>query len=453
MKNVTIRFAASSLVLGMTMISCSPGASVSRPASASSGVVQGEQAAADLHAKAREAISRRSLVEALNFAEKAVEASPREASHRMLLADLYLKNGRFTSAETSYRDVLTLNPGDPKASLNLALVEVALGKRDDAVRRIETLSADGQPGEIGLAFALAGQPERGIPLLEAAARSPDADGRIRQNLALAYALAGDWTKAEATASQDVSPIELPRRMRQFATFTNPAASWSQVAGLLNVTVVEDTGVPVRLALAPAPQLPAAIEPDVEAYAAAEPVPDPAPEPVVEAPVAVAAAPEPPSYAPLAAEPEAAKPSQPAYAAAVQALIDPKPAVARTASRVNISEPTFTPAPPRSAPRAPARIARGGRYVVQLGAFSSQASVERAWAGAYRRYGLAAHEPRSTTFNLSGRTLYRLSAAGFGTHGDAARVCRSIKARGGACFVRALAGDAPVRWASRYQRSA
>lgn len=445
MKNVTIRFAASSLVLAMTAVSCSP-AGVGGPRSASANAVRGEDAANQLHAKARDAIARRSLVEAMNFAEQAVEASPREASHRMLLADLYLKNGRFASAETSYNDVLALNPGDPKASLNLALVETALGKREAAVRRLDGLSAESQPGEIGLAYALAGQPQRGVPLLETAARAEDADGRIRQNLALAYALAGDWAKAEATAAQDVSPIELPRRMREFASFTQPRASWDQVAGLLSVRVVPDGGLPTRLALAPAPEpvMQAAIEPDVEAYAAAEPVADPAPQAVIEAPVEVA-------VAPVAPEPQAASP-EPAYAAAVRALIDPEPAVVRTAS-VNISEPTFTPAPPRSASRASARIAKGGRYVVQLGAFSSQASVERAWAGAYRRYGLASHEPRSTTFNLSGRTVYRLSAAGFDTHGDAARACRSIKSRGGACFVRGLAGDAPVRWASRYQRSA
>jgi hypothetical protein len=30
-----------------------------------------------------------------------------------------------------------------------------------------------------------------------------------------------------------------------------------------------------------------------------------------------------------------------------------------------------------------------------------------------------------------------------------RLCQSIKAKGGACFVRTKAGDAPVQWAARY----
>jgi hypothetical protein len=47
------------------------------------------------------------------------------------------------------------------------------------------------------------------------------------------------------------------------------------------------------------------------------------------------------------------------------------------------------------------------------------------------------------------TFHRLSVAGFQSHGDASRVCQKVRSRGGACFVRAVAGDAPVRWASRY----
>jgi hypothetical protein len=40
-------------------------------------------------------------------------------------------------------------------------------------------------------------------------------------------------------------------------------------------------------------------------------------------------------------------------------------------------------------------------------------------------------------------------AGFASRDSAGRTCRSIQAQGGACFVRTVAGDAPVRWASRY----
>jgi hypothetical protein len=56
---------------------------------------------------------------------------------------------------------------------------------------------------------------------------------------------------------------------------------------------------------------------------------------------------------------------------------------------------------------------------------------------------------STTVKVRGGTFHRLSVAGFGSHIDASRACQKVKSRGGVCFVRAVAGDAPVRWASRY----
>jgi len=142
--------------------------------------------------------------------------------------------------------------------------------------------------------------------------------------------------------------------------------------------------------------------------------------------------------------------EPVYVRAVQALITPEPAIVRKASSVTPIQPTFKPAQRATLRPARAAASGNGRFVVQLGAYSSAANVERAWAGAYRRYGLGDHQPRSTTFNAAGRgTLHRLSVAGFDTHADAARTCGAIRAKGGACFVRATAGDAPVRWASRY----
>ena len=68
----------------------------------------------------------------------------------------------------------------------------------------------------------------------------------------------------------------------------------------------------------------------------------------------------------------------------------------------------------------------------------------------KRFGFADLTPLSTTVAVPGRgTLHRLSVAGFASREAAGRTCRSIRARGGACFVRTVAGDAPVRWASRY----
>src|SRR3546814_21107371 len=74
--------------------------------------------------------------------------------------------------------------------------------------------------------------------------------RTRQNLALAYALAGQWDKARAVAAQDVSPEEIDRRMENWARLASPEARDMQVARLLGTTRVGgDPGRPSVLALA------------------------------------------------------------------------------------------------------------------------------------------------------------------------------------------------------------
>jgi Flp pilus assembly protein TadD len=464
MKNkIALKFAVSALAIGATMVACKPAADASRIASASSRAPKAEQQAAELSAKAQAAVQKKAFAEGLGFAERSVELSPRDVGYRMILADLYLKNGRFQSAETTFADVQQLDPGNVRAGFSIALARIALGRPAGAVAELDRIAETASPADIGLAYALAGEPQRAIELLEPAARAPGATGRVRQNLALSYALAGDWEKARVTAAQDVSPAELGARLRQWAAMAQPGGGAAQVATLLGVTPAVDVGQPVRLALA-APQ------PEPTAFAAAaEPLPEPAPETVPAAAPALAeaapvAAQEPqaapvevasrglPQWVSERAEAEARAPApaeetKPVYAEAVQALVTPQPSV------LTPSAPAIeTPARRFEAPRRRAAPAEAGpgRYAVQLGAYSTPSAVERAWAQMLTRFGFQALTPLSTTVRIPGRgTLHRLSVAGFASRDSAGRTCRSIQAQGGACFVRTVAGDAPVRWASRY----
>ena len=529
-KNVTFKLAASTLALGLTMVGCKPAAQ--RPTAMSAKAATDQQGAHKLYEKAQETAQQGNLSQALTFAERAVERAPRDAGYRMLLADLYLKNGRFVSAEAAFSDVLALDAGNKRAGLSRVLAMIGQGKTSAAAIELDRLSTSAAPADVGLAYALAGQPQRAIEMLEPAARAPDANGRVRQNLALAYALAGDWQKARTIAAQDLSPAELGSRLEQWASLANPAAPYTQVATLLGVTPVEDPGQPVRLALAPvAPEpqayaavelpLPAPVQPapaevaPVAAQAAAavppfiqtppqpvqlaavappQPVQEPiagparealaysAPEPIdtFSAPVAVASVQVPVNSAPAkvvtaesfapdapmplkrpriageygfaAAEAPVAAPVKhktiagAQFAAAVQSLNTAPPRVSRPASPVKSPIAAF-------ALRRFQKTKQGnasGRYVVQLGAFRSASQVEKAWAQARQRYGFRGVEPLSTTVTIPGQgTFHRLAVAGFGDAGDANRVCSSIKAKQGACFVRTTAGDAPVKWASRY----
>jgi cell division septation protein DedD len=87
--------------------------------------------------------------------------------------------------------------------------------------------------------------------------------------------------------------------------------------------------------------------------------------------------------------------------------------------------------------------------VQIGAFSNETNAERAWTEAEGRFALRDRVPLTTTIAINGRTLHRVSVAGFDNAGQAHQLCGSIRARGGACFVRGQAGDASIRWAARY----
>ncbi|HEY0412025.1 MAG TPA: tetratricopeptide repeat protein [Allosphingosinicella sp.] len=451
-----IKFAVSALALGTTMVACKPAAQAFRPVSASAATPKAEKEAAASFTRAEAAAQKGDFAAALAPAERAVELSPRDAGYRMLLADLYLKNGRFQSAATTFGDVLSLDPGNPRASISIALADIATGRNDAAVDRLEKAADTAPPSDVGLAFALAGHAQRAIEILEPAVREAGANARLRQNLAFAYALAGDWPKARSLAAQDVSPADLGRRLEQWAALAKPSAPGDRVAALLGVRPGADDGQPVRLALA---------QPAATAFAAAEPAPEPAPQVAAAlAPVeASAPSPAPAADAPVqsassdvpawiaaaqAAEPQPREETKPVYADAVQSLVATPPAAAPRLAPVRHFE---RPAGPVLASAImPDGHAGPGRFAVQLGAFASPAGVERGWAQAYRRYGFENHTPLSTTFAVRGRgTFHRLSVAGFASREDAGRVCRTVRAKGGACFVRAVAGDAPVRWASRY----
>jgi Flp pilus assembly protein TadD len=465
-RNIGVKFAVSALAIGVTMVACKPAAEAMRPASASANPARAEKQAAEAFARAQAEFGKGHLPDALRFAEESVTGSPHDLAYRMLLADLYLKSGRFQSAATTYGDVLSLDPGNQRASLSIVLCDIAQGRNAEAVAMLDSIAQNAPAADVGLAYAMAGQPARAVELLEPAARAPGATGRIRQNLAFAYAIAGDWQKARVTAAQDVSPADLGPRLEQWATLARPGAGAGQVAALLGVRPGADAGQPERLALvaAPAPTAlaaadpaPAPIAPEAAPapapvqQAAAEPIATPAPA-APQAPVAIASAAPDASWVATVRQSEDPKPqaqdvARPLYAGAVQSLVTPQPAILRTGRAFRVRPAGFELPRAAPAPRAGAEI---GRYAVQLGAFSSSNAAERAWSLILKRFGFAALTPLSTTIDVRGKgTLHRLSVAGFENRAEADRTCGSIRSKGGVCFVRAVAGDAPTQWAARY----
>jgi len=202
-----------------------------------------------LATRAQMALASNEISTAISLAERAVENSPRDAGFRALLGNCYLAAGRFASAEAAYKDSLTLVASQPQVVLKLALVEIAQGKNDEAKYLLAQAQGMLDSADTGLALALAGDPQSAVAVLEPAARAVGADSRTRQNLALAYALAGQWEQAKVVAAQDVPGDQLDARIEQWMVLAKPSKSSDQVAAFIGIQpVASDPGQPVRLAL-------------------------------------------------------------------------------------------------------------------------------------------------------------------------------------------------------------
>lgn len=421
-----------------------PGSNRAQSASASGNL---DKSNIGLATRAQAALLANDTVTAIALAERAVEATPNDASFRALLGNTYFAAGRFASAESAYRDSISLQPSQPGLVLKLVLVQIAQGKRGEALALLQAARDALDSADHGLALALAGQPNEAIAMLEPAARQPGADSRVRQNLALAYAFAGDWTAARTVAAQDVPVDQLDTRIQQWMVLAKPARASDQVAALIGVTPAVDPGQPVRLALKDTDARMAALvpgtQPETAPFMPAEAAPDSAPEPIESA-----MAPPQPEPAPSPEVTPAAY-SSPARVAVVDL---PPPAPIARAPRAKSSVPQAKHAAPRPAFRRaalPRPLARSINTVVQLAAYDSRAIVADGWNRLSRRHAaLRSYSPVIAQFNSPQGLVYRLSVKGFASPDEAKGLCKSLKRSGAKCFVRSVAGDAPVRVASR-----
>jgi Flp pilus assembly protein TadD len=440
-------------------------------------VPQGHLASASGQAKGEKGLATRALLAlnandpatAIDFAERAVEQTADNATLRTLLGNAYFAGGRFASAETAYKDSLALQTNQPQIILKVALVQIAQGKTAEALAFLDAGRNMLPAADYGLALALAGRAVDAVRVLEVAARMPGADARLRQNLALAYAFTGDWAQARTIAAQDIPAGALDARIQQWMQLAKPAKVYDQVAALTGVTpAASDAGQPVRLALrSPDTQLAAA-------PAVAAPAPPAQPQaaedaPQAFAPVDQAKAELQPEFAasisapnlvavPVAvpaaevAPPPAPPPPPPAVTVAAAAAMAPEaPAIfAALAPKVSAPKLQRASAPAKRAPARNAALRRGSSTtVVQLGAYRSPTYVAAAWKTLTKRYpALREYLPMRARFDSPKGTYWRLSIQGFESQREAIARCDQLKSNGGACFVRNVAGDAPVQFASR-----
>ncbi|WP_050750393.1 SPOR domain-containing protein [Erythrobacter sp. NAP1] len=422
-------------------------------------------------AKAQAALEAGKVDHAITHAEAAVLAEPRNPGYRAMLGAAYLEAGRFQSAATAFGESIELGESDPRTVLSYALAKVATGENSAALAQLSAFEDGIPPADLGLALALAGQPDRGVQYLINAVRQGHNSPKARQNLAYAYALAGNWPAARVMAAEDVPVDQIEARMAEWAETARPEDYQVRVATLLGVTPAYDTGLPQSLALSNFPAMATMVaeaeeQGDFEvveteeapvAVASAEPASDvPLPfgiagidtvsfesDPVVQsvdpdegaaAPVRVAEAPK-PAPSPTTAAPApvrmpavAAAPSRGAPRFVSNAVVQNVPAAAeRTPARA----PQAAPAPQQR--RMAVASGSAATHLVQLGAFDSRQVAENKWAQFQRRYpDLKGRDVVITEALVNGRTYFRVAAAGFGSR-SARSMCNTLKAGGTGCF--------------------
>jgi Flp pilus assembly protein TadD len=469
----------SAVVLGSLMVGCSGGGQ-DRPkltASDAQGVAP----------KIERMLADRNYDQALAAAEQLVTTDPQNANARAILGRAYLANGRYISARMAFTDSMTLGNRDPRTIVSLSLVQSGLGDLEGARALLTSHISDLPAGDYGLAMAMAGDAREGVRALLEAARAPDATATTRQNLAYALALAGAWGQARLIAGQDLPGRDAEARIGEWTQAFSTGSASSRVVAMLGVSPrTDDAGLPTQLALNATPeaapvQLASASDLIKDAAERTEPAPEfkpnsgevaPAAKPAFSSAAIAAVLAKPPaaplSMASVADQLETVDRGQPA--------LDTGPAPAPAARLQAPAAPSmlkaaFTPAAPTSAakplvpvtpqqtlkrafapsgaaaPKAvPARTnwtaglgkpaTKPSDWVVQLGAFDSDALAKSQWVkisqsrGPLKDYGTV-----HSTVQVNGRTFYRLAVRGFENRGAAWATCGMLRTSGQDCFVR------------------
>ena len=410
-------------------------------------------------AEAQKALSKGQTDKAISLAEGLVAANPREASYRALLGHAYLRAGRFESAVQSLNDAMKLGDNSARTALSLALANVGAGKNREAVAILDDWRDAIPAADLGLAYALAGESNRGVAILADSLRGGDNTPKLRQNLAYAYALDGRWREARVMAAQDVPADQLDRRISDWAHKAKPEDGRLRVASLIGAPVRSDSGMPAQLALNassdqeqlaaetaaqpnPIPvaavaangELPAASENPVE-LAQYQPVAAPAslPQPAA-AEVAPAPAPAQQTFAATFGEPASVAMPVVAPFNATAAKFQPKAPV-----RVAVAAPAALRPALRPRQAAAPVIGKGASHAIQLGSFSSEQGARRAWGYyAKRNPELRTFKMKITPAIVRGKSFWRVAATGLDNNG-AGGLCSKVKSRGGVCFAYSTIG--------------
>lgn len=229
--------------------------------------------------------------DAMDFAMEAVALADADSRGHALAGRASLGLRDPYQALEHFDAALARNAQDLDALNGRGVAYQILGQHTQARAAFEAaleLQPDSIPirSNLALSYVLAGDFNRGIPMLGELAHSPLAPARVRQNLALALALKGDEEGARNVGGMDLSRHDFNRNLEFLAGIRAPAAGSEQFASAEVAAAPALEDLPPKVVAAPlqvverAPlekREPAQHEPTPAQ--APEPAPAPVPDPV------------------------------------------------------------------------------------------------------------------------------------------------------------------------------
>ena len=447
----TIGLAVTTALATITLVGCT--AKVAPPASASA-------------AAAHTAIAKGKSSKAVEYAEAAVLAAPRDAATRALLGAAYIEAGRFGSAAVSLADAIELGDTSRRTIITYALAQIAAGRPDAALTTLDRWERAIDPADFGLAVALAGRPQQGVHVLGNALRAGQNTVKVRQNLAYAFALQGDWRSARLMAEQDVPADKVGDRLGHWARMALPEMFQHRVADLLGTRVATDPGQPVHLALSNHPSHGMMVAEAAGAVPAGDSFAfeESGELPPVGQPAAIASRDlELAAFDPSDTDGQVTQPvAMPVADTPAAPVVEAEPARRFVAREVVQNTPVRSTGKVAHsvAPRVSGRVAAGsgeptptqrakqsfamkpGDYRVQLGSYFSMSDAQAAWKLFQKRHPeLEGAEKVITKANVKGKIYYRVAAGGFAKT-SAQDMCSLVKKGGGGCIAYAANNPLP-----------
>jgi Flp pilus assembly protein TadD len=197
--------------------------------------------------------------EAIPLYGRALQVNPNGMEAKLGLGQSYLAMGANDEAAAQFRDVLAKRSGDTAARRGLASAMLSMGQPALAVGQLAAvLDADANDyramnamgvaldmqgqheaaqaryregialapdflplrSNLGLSLAISGRGQEAVAQLVAVASGRGADARTRQNLAFAYAMAGDPTNAIVVSRRDLTEASAQRQLSYYLMLKN-----------------------------------------------------------------------------------------------------------------------------------------------------------------------------------------------------------------------------------------